>query len=66
METITKDMLISEIIELDPELSEIFFGFGMFCISCQMASGETLEQACAVHGVDPDELIQKINDSLKQ
>ena len=64
METITKDMLISEIIELGLELSEIFFGFGMFCISCQMASGETLEQACAVHGIDVDQMVDALNEAL--
>ena len=64
METIDKDMLISEIIGIDEELSEIFFSFGMFCISCQMASGETLEQACAVHGIDVDQMVAALNEAL--
>ena len=37
---------------------------GMHCLGCAMAHGETLEQACAVHGIDVDELAQKINDFL--
>ena len=38
---------------------------GMHCLGCPSARGETLEQACAVHGVDPEELVQKINEHLQ-
>ena len=61
---INKDMTIKEIIDIDMELSEIFFAFGMFCIGCEMASGETLEEACVGHGVDVDEMVKALNLAL--
>ena len=42
---INKDMTIKEIIDIDSELADIFFAFGMFCIGCEMSSGETLAEA---------------------
>ncbi|MBQ4146236.1 MAG: DUF1858 domain-containing protein, partial [Clostridia bacterium] len=42
-----------------------FFGIGMHCLGCPSASGESVEQACQVHGVDADELIEKINNYLE-
>ena len=46
---INKDMTIKEIIDVDMELADIFFAFGMFCIGCEMSNGETLEEACIGH-----------------
>ena len=63
---ITKDMCIGDILDQYPDAAPLFLEMGMHCLGCPSARGETVEQACAVHGVDPDELIQKINDSLKQ
>ncbi len=63
---ITKDMCIGDILDQYPDAAPFFLEMGMHCLGCPSARGETVEQACAVHGVDPDELIQKINDSLKQ
>ncbi len=61
---VTKTMMIAEIIDVDEGIAEILMESGMGCIGCAMAHGETLEQACAVHGVDVDALIVKINDYL--
>ena len=63
---IKKDMTIKEIIDIDEELSEIFFSFGMFCIGCAMASGETLEEACEVHGIEIEELLKALNLAVGQ
>lgn len=65
-EIIKKDMTIKEIIDIDEELSEIFFSFGMFCIGCAMASGETLEEACEVHGIDADEILKALNIAVSK
>lgn len=54
---IKRDTLISEIVESCPEAMPAFMEIGMHCMGCAMASGETVEQACAVHGVDPDEFL---------
>lgn len=61
---VTKDMTIQSIIEHDEGVAPILMASGMHCLGCVMAHGETLEQACAVHGIDADELLQQINEFL--
>ncbi len=65
MACVTKDTIIIDVLRLDPGTAEFFFEIGMHCLGCPSASGETIEEACAVHGVDADELVEKINDYLK-
>ncbi len=60
----TKDMLIAKVIELDEGTAEILMNSGMHCLGCAMSHGETIEQACAVHGIDSDALIGEINKYL--
>ncbi|MEZ4627959.1 MAG: DUF1858 domain-containing protein [Eubacteriales bacterium] len=60
----TKDMLIAQVIELDRGTAEILMNSGMHCLGCAMSHGETIEQACAVHGIDSDALIGEINSYL--
>ena len=54
---ITRETLISEIVNNCPEAMPAFQAIGMHCMGCALASGEKLEQACAAHGVDPDEFL---------
>ena len=61
---INKNMTIQSIIEVNEDIVPILMASGMHCIGCAMASGETLEEACMVHGIDVDELEQRINDFL--
>lgn len=61
MAKITKDTIIADVLKLDPETVPFFLEIGMHCLGCPSASGETVEEACAVHGVDADELVAKIN-----
>lgn len=65
MAQITKETIIMDVLRLNPETAQFFFEIGMHCLGCPSASGETIEQACMVHGVDADELINKINEYLK-
>jgi hybrid cluster-associated redox disulfide protein len=60
----TKDMLIMQVIELDEGTADILMGAGMHCLGCAMAHGESIEDACAVHGIDPDALIDELNKYL--
>jgi len=60
MSQIKKDTIISEILRIAPESAPLFRAIGMNCLGCAMASSETLEQACAVHGVDVDDLLSKL------
>ena len=60
--TITVDTLIGDILEMNAEAAApILMGMGMHCLGCPSARGETVEQACMVHGADCDELVAKIN-----
>ena len=60
-----KYMLIHQVIELDEGTADILMNAGMHCLGCAMAHGETIEQACAVHGIDSDALIGEINTYLE-
>ena len=64
MKEITKDMLIGDILEADSGTAMLFFEMGMHCLGCPASRGESVEDACAVHGVDVDVLIARINEYL--
>ena len=57
---ITRETLISEIVENCPEAMPAFQAIGMHCMGCALASGENVEQACAAHGVDADEFLESL------
>ena len=63
---INKNMTIEEIISVDRGIANILMASGMHCLGCVMASGENLEQACGVHGIDCDELVDRINAMLAE
>ena len=58
---ITKDMTIAQVLQSNKELAAVFMSYGMHCFGCPRASGETVEQAAASHGVDLDEMLGKLN-----
>lgn len=64
MAQITKDTLIGEILNLDASTAPFFLEMGMHCLGCPASRGETVEQACMVHGVDPDDLLAKVNEMI--
>ena len=64
MATVTKDTLIGDILAMDRDTAPYFLEMGMHCLGCPSARGESLEEACMVHGVDVNELIEKINKHL--
>ena len=64
MAIITKDTIIADVLKIDAGTAPFFLEIGMHCLGCPSASGETVEEACAVHGVDVDELLDKINTYL--
>ena len=65
MEQITKDMTIAEILNKDRGTASIFMQFGMHCIGCPSASGESVEAAAAVHGIDTDALVKALYEYVK-
>lgn len=65
MAKVTKDMIIADILKLDRGTAPILMGIGMHCLGCPSSSGESLEDACAIHGVDADQIVKEINDYLE-
>ncbi|HIU35352.1 MAG TPA: DUF1858 domain-containing protein [Candidatus Fimenecus excrementigallinarum] len=65
LKEVTKDMTIGDILDADRETVPFFLEMGMHCLGCPASRGETLEQACEVHGVNADELVAKINAFLQ-
>ena len=59
--TVTKESLIGEVLDADVETGRYFIAIGMHCLGCPSARSESIEQACAVHGTDADELVKKLN-----
>ncbi len=58
---ITKDMLIGDVLDMDIGCGEYFLEIGMHCLGCPASRGESIEQACEVHGTDCDALLEKLN-----
>ena len=61
---VTKETLIGDILDHDRTTAEFFLEMGMHCLGCPASRGESLEEACAVHGVDCGQLVEKINAHL--
>ena len=62
---ITKDMCIGEILDMNIETAQFFLEMGMHCLGCPASRGESVEDACRVHGTDCDALVNKINAFLE-
>ena len=58
---IEKDTIIGDVLDIAPQSAPLFFAIGMHCLGCPASRGETVEQACMVHGVDVDDLLQQVN-----
>ncbi|MBR3679146.1 MAG: DUF1858 domain-containing protein [Oscillospiraceae bacterium] len=63
---ITKDMMIGDILDADSTTAPYFLEMGMHCLGCPSARSESLADACAVHGVDADELVAKLNAHINK
>ncbi len=64
--SVTKDTLIGEILQMDQTTAPFFFEMGMHCLGCPASAGETLEEACMVHGVSVEALIGKLNAHMSE
>ena len=65
MAQITKDTIIGDILDIAPQTAPVFMSIGMHCLGCPASRGETVEQACMVHGVDVTALLEQINTLLE-
>ena len=62
---IAKDTIIGDILTIAPQATPLFMSIGMHCLGCPSARAETVEQACRVHGVDPDALLARVNAMIE-
>ena len=62
---VTKDTLIGDVLDFNVETAKFFFEIGMHCLGCPHSRGESIEDACKVHGTNADELVAKINEYLE-
>lgn len=63
---VTKDMLIGELLRLDINTAQILMGAGMHCVGCPSSQGESLEEACMVHGINCEQLVNILNEYLEK
>ena len=61
---VTKQTLIGDVLDYNRETAQFFLEIGMHCLGCPHSRGESIEDACAVHGTDADALVKKLNDFL--
>ncbi|MCD8004995.1 MAG: DUF1858 domain-containing protein [Oscillospiraceae bacterium] len=66
MAQITKDTIIGDILDIAPETAPIFMSIGMHCLGCPASRGETVEEACMVHGVEVEQLLEQLNSQASK
>lgn len=63
---VEKTMSLGQVLQADRGTARIFMEFGMHCLGCPHATAESIADACAAHGSDPDALVEKLNEYLQQ
>lgn len=64
--TITKETLIGDILDMDTDTAPYFLAMGMHCLGCPASRGESIAEACAVHGTDADALVAQLNEHFSK
>lgn len=62
---VKKDMIIGDLLMVDEGIAPILMSAGLHCLGCVLASGETIEEACVVHGIDCDSLVEELNNYMQ-
>ena len=65
MAKIEKNTINGDVLDIAPETAPLFLSIGMHCLGCPSSRGETVEEACMVHGVNADELLVELNKMVK-
>lgn len=63
---VNKEMVIADMLQIDPGIAAILMASGMHCVGCPSAQGESLEEAAIVHGLDAEELVKNVNQYLEK
>ena len=58
---VTKESIIGDVLDFDAGTADFFFAIGMHCLGCPASRGESIADACAVHGTDADKLVDSLN-----
>lgn len=61
---VTKESIIGDVLDYNAGTAQFFFAIGMHCLGCPASRGESIADACAVHGTNADELVEKLNAFL--
>lgn len=61
---VEKEMLIGDLLQVDPGVAPILMGSGMHCLGCPASQMESLEEACFVHGLNVETVVDAINEYL--
>ena len=64
MVKIKKETIKADILDIAPQTAPLFMAIGMHCLGCPASRGETVEEACMVHGIDTDELLEELNKQI--
>ena len=62
---IEKDTIIGDILDIAPQTAPLFMAIGMHCLGGPSSRGETLEEACMVHGIDCDAFVAQVNKFIE-
>lgn len=65
MARVNKSTMLDELLQIDENVAPILLNIGMHCLGCPSSQMETIEQAAMVHGIDPDMLVDEINNFLE-
>ena len=65
MAKVTKDTMIGELLQIDENVAPMLLNIGMHCLCCPSSQMETIAEAAMVHGIDPDDLVNDINDFIE-
>lgn len=61
---VTKDTVIGDLMDIDSSVAPLLMEIGMHCLGCPASRGETIEEACMVHGADCDALVARLNEHI--
>lgn len=64
MAVVTKETMIGDLLRIDAGVAPILLSIGMHCLGCPSSQGESIAEAAMVHGIDPDALVNEINNFL--
>jgi len=66
MAKVTRDMIIADVLRMDRGTVPIFLNNGLHCLGCPSSSGESIADACAIHGLDADKLVKELNEYFEK